>query len=1009
MPSSHHHPSQYRKIPRGISRPLARLDTREESVELLSHGREVREPSLFVEDRKGDPQNLTYGSLDRHAVPRYRPVGHGGLLGLGPNYRIVSRSESRLDVENVDIDSTRRSRRQSLLEKLPEDDQAAENVQSGVSLDSDLRQDFLSFEYGHPRKRRRILAGSEHATLEDSDSDESDTDSQALAQPKDAFDEFKRNPVHQRHMDLLRATETRPEDVSAWLTLIEYQPILFGEERRSRSSGPSSSRTVVDLKISLYEQALSCVKAREGRNTLILGLMREGMTVWDADKQASRWRTFLGEDASFDIWRLYLNFVQTNHVKFSFEPCLGIYKQWLQKAESASADHRRDTSCIYILLRLTLFVWQAGYTEHAVGIWQALLEFNYFRPRDIAPAELIPSFKQFWGSEVARIGEEGSAGWRSNANSEVEARSDKTFQVQHMDFEAWAAAENDLEKTAGLPARALDEVDQDDPYRVLLFSDVKDFLFSPTTEEGSWLLQDAFLLFAGLSPLSSLPESRVWERDPFVHSHSSASDVAVVPDGLGESNFGLQMRFREVFLAARHLSSQTNSGLLPSPASVVGSSLGFVRRAISQLARLASDEEPSEVHMEYAIALEAGIDLKSARKQTRSFLKRKADSLKLYNTYALLECQLGNLEAAERVWSTALSMRYSLSQDVQMDSFLLWRDWAYSYMCRKQFHHARVLLSLMTEEQVDLVRLRKEIETINEPSAAMQIKVEQYIKTHIDQGRSQKPAEQLPALIDVLAFHRYLNADLSLEVALQIYHASLISLTGLSTVSSSVLEAVHEHRARFIYAHSVTFGRSFRPRELLSVLKDSKETFPDNLNLSLLHYYFLQKAGLFDRLRQVDSKEDGHGDVQIEQSVVPCVYELMLELNRPSYSGSTNHSIRSAFKRVTQLGSSGHDSLQIWKTYVLWETSLIKFHDTSDLRGKESMRLEEKAQGQAAMATQSLYASLRACPWSKELCMLGFTQPALRNAIGNAKLRQVYETMLDRGIRVRLDITDTFL
>ncbi|OAP64139.1 hypothetical protein AYL99_00111 [Fonsecaea erecta] len=1009
MSSSHHHNSQYRNIPRGISRPLARLDARHQSVGLHSHGPEVRESSLFVEDGKGDRQNLTYGSLDRRAIPRYRPAGHGGLLGLGPNYRIVSRSESQLEVENVEYDSIRRSRRQSLLENLSDDDGAVESVLSGVSNESDLREDFLSVDYGHPRKRRRMLAGREQATVEDDDSEESDPDGPALAQSKDAFDEFKQNPIHQRHIELLRATEARPEDASAWLTLIEYQPILLGEDGGSRSSASFSSRTVVDLKISLYEEALSRVKGQEARNSLILGLMKEGRKIWDADKQASKWRTFLNEDASFDLWRLYLNFVQTNHVKFSFESCLGIYKQWLQRANNSSSDRARDTSCIYILLRLTLFLWQSGFTERAVGIWQALLEFNYFRPRNTPSTDLIPSFEQFWASEVARIGEEGSAGWRSNTSSELEVRSDKAFQVQHMDFEAWAAAEDDLERTAGLPARALDDVCEDDPYRVLLFSDIQDFLLSPITEEGTWLMQDAFLLFAGLSPLSSLPESRAWQRDPFVHSQSPACGISVGHAGREESNFGLQMRFQDVFLVSRQLNDDAHGILLSSPSRLISSSLSFVRRVLSLLVGLDSDEEPGELHMEYAIALEAGVDLKSARKQTRKFLKHKADSLKLYNTYGLLECHLDNLEGAEKVWSTALSMRYSLSQEVQIDSFLLWRDWAYSYMRRRHFHHARALLCLMTEEQVDLIRLRKTIESTIESSAATQLKTEQYIKTHIDQARSQNRPEQLPALVDVLVVHRYLNADLSLEVALQTYHAALRSFAGLSTIPSAVLEAVHEQQARFIHAHAVTFGRSFRPRELVPVLKESKERFPNNLNLLLLHHYFLQKAGLFDRLRQVDSKADSHRDVQLDQSVVPSVFELMLELNRPSYSGSTDHTIRSAFERVTQPGSPGHDSLQIWKTYVLWETSLTQFHGHLKLGGKRSTRREEAVYRQATTAIQSFYAALRACPWSKELCMLGFTQPVLRDAIGNAKLKQVYQTMLDRGMRVHLDISDTLL
>src|ERR1700761_5539835 len=69
--------------------------------------------SLFIEDRKGDRQNLSYGSPSRHSIPRYKAAGHGRLLGLDPVYRITSRSNSGLEVVNVGIDSTRKSRKQT--------------------------------------------------------------------------------------------------------------------------------------------------------------------------------------------------------------------------------------------------------------------------------------------------------------------------------------------------------------------------------------------------------------------------------------------------------------------------------------------------------------------------------------------------------------------------------------------------------------------------------------------------------------------------------------------------------------------------------------------------------------------------------------------------------------------------------------------------------------------------------------------------------------------------------
>ncbi|EXJ87368.1 hypothetical protein A1O3_04327 [Capronia epimyces CBS 606.96] len=948
------------------------------------------ESSLFVVDRKGDRQNLAYGSPDRYAIPRYRVSGSGALLGLGPKYRITSRTETRYEVENVELDSTRKVRRQSLLSSVVTEDPAPLKALPVADNQEDLGKSFLRFEHGYSRKRRRITRQRDQQ-VSDTDGDDSISDLETDGEMEDAFETFKSDPVHQRHVELSRATVEHPQDPKVWLAFIDYQQTSFSRENDSRSFGLSSGRSLIDIKISLYRQALSHIKGDEERQPLILGLMHEGSKIWDSEKQASEWRTFLNKDASFDLWILYLNFMQSNQVRFTFENCLEVYKDCLQIFRAVAPGRKRDSNCIYLLLRCTLFLWQSGFTERAVGIWQALFEYCFFRPQLPVSEDPLESFHRFWASEVARIGEEGATGWNSITSPELGPNTDRQdSRMPGLDFATWAAAEDDQERCSGLPARTLDEVSETDPYRVLLFSDVREFLFSPSTSEGLRAFQDAFLLFVGLPVLSSLPESRRWQGDPFVFNHSRCTEkwtLSIAPQDLdGEPSMPLNG--------------------LSSSRTVAELYFDFLRRFLFQLATRGRDGEPDELLAEYAIALEAQADLKTARRKAKALLKQRPNSLSLYNTYAVLEYRTGNLEAAERVWSTAISMRGSLGQDVESSAFPLWREWAYSYLLKKRFNDAEVLLSMLPDSQIDLSKLQKSTSVRTPQSISTQIKAEVYIKTQFEANLSKPDTQMLPAVIDVLVIYKYLTQGLDLEAALEVYESCLNALVGRWASDAPVVETVHEHRAYLLHSHATTFSRPYKPGDYCLILRESVRIFPDNLRLLMLQQHYAQKSGLFDRLRQVDARAPGQEQVDRgSSSIIPCMFDLLTEVRRPSYAGSTDHSIRSAFRRATDQGAEGYHCMAVWKAYVMWELSVVPREKPV---AKESRPASEsKRRHELQKLADVFYSSLRACPWSKELYMLAFSEEILRDGLSHEGLERVYESMQDRGLRLRIELPES--
>ena len=58
-----------------------------------------------------------------------------------------------------------------------------------------------------------------------------------------------------------------------------------------------------------------------------------------------------------------------------------------------------------------------GYTERGVGLYQALMELNFYCPDEIstelAPEDRLAIFEQFWDCGEPRFGDQGSAGWKN--------------------------------------------------------------------------------------------------------------------------------------------------------------------------------------------------------------------------------------------------------------------------------------------------------------------------------------------------------------------------------------------------------------------------------------------------------------------------------------------------------------------------------------------------------------------------------------------------------------------
>ena len=718
------------------------------------------EPS-FVLDVKGDPSNLTYSSIHRYVVPSHHRVGAGSVIGLAPNNKIDRyTSNEQIIFTSTSRHDEPRKRDKASFAKVERKGVRTLRVQADLqpSPPFDTNADFLPLHRTTRRKRKREDPGQ----TSDSSGSSSDAmhhyrsiegkvkrpdrpDDRDLVYASDAsgtesedgrsiaLDEAVRN----KSIALSRRVDADPTNADAWLDLINHQDALLGLGQKSlRSKITNAERlSTADIKLSIYERALQQIKDQRQRERLILGLMEEGAKIWETKKVFSKWRDVLEADPSdFALWQKYLDFRQTEFITFRYEgarivcsECLSMLKQArTNQTAKASFNNTFYELQLYVLLRMTLFMREAGYSEHALGIWQALLEYTFCRPSHyeipVGSATLstaaressLSSFQDFWESEVPRIGEDRAMGWSTYAAKGGDAPQSKQDGTgQNIDenrvFETWFTCEHKRALSSRLPARTIDDVEEDDPYRVVLFSDVQsslELIDPPSLAEFDVTLA-AFLAFCHLPPLSSsdraISLTNTWWRDSFIRNdnlHNSDSILSdwnagnvdhqaesLISQGNSTQTGGAADTFRcplprftpsaETFFASSSWFSafsalENSDGIESGPLDPE-----WVRHVLRMLVNLGiGGDSLAEYYLAFGLAKYP----KEARKTAKSLLKQRTSSLRLYNAYALIEYRLHNTSNAQNVIVTAINMSMGLDPSAQRDTILLWRTWIWELL-----------------------------------------------------------------------------------------------------------------------------------------------------------------------------------------------------------------------------------------------------------------------------------------------------------------------------------------
>ena len=505
----------------------------------------------YFTDSRGDRANLSYGRPDRYMVPNYSRIGYGRIVGLGTSDKINHNLSNDEAIVTYSPTVHNYGYPRGLLTVAYGDEElritsASDGTEAWIS-----NSDFVSLQ---PNDAKTSSAALD--VLEDN----KDVDYRFMARHRKPNSEPEENQglrpealkirveqncvndntnqIRERHAQLSRTVKAEPSNLNAWLHLAEHQEDLakLGHTSKKAKLTIGEQRLLAEIRLSIFEDALREIGDNQTKKICLLEkIMIEGSKIWDTKAILSRWQRYLKlHPSAIGLWKLYLDFMQSNLSIFRLEHCKSAFLECLRTLAAVGSSKELECFRLYIVLRFSVLARDSGYTELATAIWQALLEFQIFRPTENSisgwdstnTSSIMGLFQEFWESEVPRIGEVGASGWKAYIEGKGDFPDPVNFTKskildQNECFSSFAEVESLLSKDNVLPARSLDDMEDDDPFRVVLFSDIQDFIiYSPAQIPGIVWVQ-AFLCFCTLPPLQHNENTQnldLWWQDTFLRT-----------------------------------------------------------------------------------------------------------------------------------------------------------------------------------------------------------------------------------------------------------------------------------------------------------------------------------------------------------------------------------------------------------------------------------------------------------------------------------------------------------
>ncbi|KAM3871296.1 nuclear exosome regulator NRDE2 [Diretmus argenteus] len=509
----------------------------------------------FCVDRKPDPANWTYKSLYRGDVARYRRKGRSSL-GLDSRIQEVSWEKSEPNKKQKGGDKKRAVgryfssashqllRSEPTVPTLPRIPDCAGIISSTSFLP-------LGGEEGEGRRETGerlqtsfvnplgVYDASTTLWLQGKGQQHQTEGARQEVQTGQSA-----TPLAGRTEEFNRRLREQPTDTQLWIEFIRYQDeqsaAVFGGEEEQQQGDPterhkSSYRAVLEKKLSIAERAVAT-------NPTCVSLLLERLSIcqelWEPSALAKEWKklVFLHPNSA-PLWRKYLLFTQSYFSTFTVSKVNSVYGKCLSTLsgvrDGSMVSHPAlpgtEEDMLDIFNQQCHFLRQCGQSEKAVSLFQALVDFTFYKPdsvRNLSTRQQVEFFEPFWDSGEARVGEVGARGWKAwmlqqerggwlqpsaEEDEEEEEEDEEVKDRSQPRWTIWLDVESSREAAQWLPWRpdkakgqSVEDCEED-PDRQVLFDDIGPSLICLSSPDLRLLLLLHFLSFLGLPVDSAAP------------------------------------------------------------------------------------------------------------------------------------------------------------------------------------------------------------------------------------------------------------------------------------------------------------------------------------------------------------------------------------------------------------------------------------------------------------------------------------------------------------------------
>ncbi|CAG7928356.1 unnamed protein product [Penicillium olsonii] len=1009
----------------------------------------------FLLDAQGDRDIARYGP-SQYELPSYNRAGQGFVVGA-PGKRITRESRHENALVFDDAAGLASTKPLSAANLAALDSASPDIIQKAASTrslsqfpDTDHLRDFIPTEGMLPwaeeltatfmddiRSPEKSDFPKAEGTVKESREASSDST------PTETAILFRNNELSEQvHLD--------PGNITAWLQLAEHQELLLvGARSGGAPLSKSEAQALAEARLSIYEKGIDSNPASPQLDRLLLGRMEQGARLWDNWKVISEWEDTLTLYPNFiSVWMGYLDHFQRGSDNSIFEKCFGRFKYCLELISCYGSGLYKNQIRSYLFLRLTLFLRESGYTEQAVGLWQAVLDFTCFRPSQIGTGyDAVLAFGEYWTSQTARIGEPGWIGWNQGGKSSLHDDEDISSPQTHADvsetFKTWALSERGQMAKTRLPSGTFDATQKDSADQVVLDDDCKEILpyFLDYTLSFEPLI-NAFMHFCHLPSLAmpqNIRDARLWSGDSFLRNEYMNDPKSTIADWIKFQHSGESTTTVKPFAFPHHNFLQSTHTLFADPNTWFSSLPKWVETTshtssvlepqfVQRVLFVLTDKYEDTWLGEYALALAFACSNRQGKKYAKHVLSKRSSDMRFYNAAALMNWRTGDRPFAVKVWTIALALFQEPEDKYLRGSATLWNSWIWELLSEGRNGQASYLLQAIPSKTIDLTSYSAADGT--ELDSITFLRVQKYLVAAQQHAIAHNDPQAYSSHTDCLAIALYLT-DHSLQLVLKVYDDAVRSLNGLDeNVTTFATELLFQARARLVYLWVDTKKGQFKPSEIRQVFLESLRYFPHNtIFLSLLKWNDA-RVNPMDRTRDILSVTTGTGTQTPDHlglkhriPITTHLFNIYVEMGRPVVLGTTAHSVRAAFERaiddssitigntrahkdIHEVGSSasGQSNLTLWRLYLTFE-----------LYGQRNV----------ARAREVFFRAVGFCPWLKELYMFAFEHlradltamlpPCWDNTEGEANsagfssadLRALYAKMQQSGFRIHREV-DSF-